>query len=634
MSVLEAPAVHSPIDLGPALLALLLLVPDPTGLATQDQDHPDERGARALRGETWSTPVVEAGDLTRAAPVHPTTPPVAELYVKPSYYDDGCHVPISGTEVLPGCTYGDPEGDVQVAVLGDSKVGSYVPALEEIALREGWSLRTYTKSACAYLVDAPAKDYPQCDDYNEALTAHLEADPPDIVLTSTQRRHVTTATVRTWEHLRASGVERVVALWDLPSSGANPAECVAAALVAGTDLLDCATEARDVRSGSLSLRAAAAQVPGSHFVDLRDWVCPESWVSPACAPVVGRVQVFGQGSHLTDHYASTLTDPLHQRLHEIGVARHAPLVDREAGADRFATSALLSRHAGTGGRVWVAGGQDYPDALAAAARAGHDASAVLLVREDDVPGATRDALTRLAPSQIVVVGGPSAVGPSVLETLRGYAPQVQRVAGAHRYATAAAVATHGRAARGGRVYVASGEEYADALAAGARAGADGSPVLLVRPDRVPEETAGALRELAPRQVVVVGGEAAVGDGVLAEVREIARAPVGRVHGEQRYATAAALAAGTARGGVVHVSVGTDHADALAAAPAAALAEGPVLLVTPTHVPSDTARAIRAIAPSRIVLTGGPQAIAEEVEHDLFGLLPQANVSAPRSASPR
>lgn len=613
--------MHPPIDLGRALLAALLLVPDPTGLGAAD--HADERGARALKGEDWSTPVVEAADLTRTAPVHPMSSPQDLPGGDPAYYDDGCHVPAWGTTVRPGCTYGDTDdpGALEVAVVGDSKVGSYVTALTEIAHREGWELRPYTKSSCAYLVDAPVEDYPKCTTYNERLTAHLEADPPDVVITSTRRGDVTAETVRTWEQLRAAGVDRIVALWDLPSAEAHPAECVADALTAGTDLLDCATEAPDTNSGNLSLRAAAAQVPGSDFIDLRDWVCPTSWLSPACPPVVGRVQVYRAGSHLTDHYASTLTDPLHQRLHEIGLAEHAPLVDRVAGEDRFATSALLAREVDLGGRVWVADGHNYPDALAAAARAGHEKSAVLLVDANTVPSATRDALARLEPSEIVVVGGPRAVGQEVLATLRDYSPRVQRVHGPHRYATAAAVATHDLSSRGGRVYVAGGEGYADALAAGARAGADGSPVLLVRPDQVPAETADALRELAPRQVLVVGGEQAVGADVMDEVREITGARVSRVHGDQRYATAAALAQDVTPGGVVHVSVGTDHADALAAAPAAAAVDGPVLLVTPTHVPSDTARAIEALAPSRIVLTGGRGAVSAEVEHALFDLLP-------------
>lgn len=214
-----------------------------------------------------------------------------------------------------------------------------------------------------------------------------------------------------------------------------------------------------------------------------------------------------------------------------------------------------------------------------------------------------------------------AVDDVVIDTLRGYAPVVRRVAGPDRYATAAAVATHGGVRTGGQVYVASGQGYADALAAAAQAGADASPVLLVRPDRVPSATAAALEDLRPSRVVVVGGELAVEPEVQAELSRITGARVTRVAGEHRYATAAALADGTPRGSVVHVSVGTDYADALAAAPAAAAVEGPVLLVTPTSIPSATAAAIREIGPSRIVLSGGPVAITSAVERELFGLLP-------------
>lgn len=317
------------LGLGLLLLALLLLVPAATAGAAED--HPDERGARALRGTTWSTPVLDPDDLTRGAPVHPVTPPLANVYTEPSYYADGCHVPRWGVNVVPGCTYGDPGSTVRVAMIGDSKVGGYFESLEEIAWREGWSLRTYTKSACGYPIDTPMSGYPECDAYNEALTAHLDADPPDIVITGTQRRGVDDATVRTWEHLRAIGVQRIVALWDLPVADSSPAPCVAEALTAGTDLRACASPAPDSRSGNPSLRRAAEIVPGSDFVDLRDWVCPQSSLSPACPAVLGRVQVYGQGSHMSVLYASTLTDPVHQRLHEIGVAAHAPWSTASAG---------------------------------------------------------------------------------------------------------------------------------------------------------------------------------------------------------------------------------------------------------------------------------------------------------------
>lgn len=598
------------------LAAALLLVAGPGAALTGDEY---DLGARALHEDGWSTPVLGPDDQTRSGPVFPQTPPLRNLYgAEPTYYLDRCHVRPAGTAVLEGCVYGDPDGQVQVAMVGDSKIGRLFPALEEVAHREGWALRTYTKSACAF-VDEPTDGYPACDSYNAALREHLAADPPDLVLTGAKRRDVADGYVRTWRWLRGIGVERVVATWDSPVPVEHPAECVADALEQGLDLTTCATELPDEVSGNPSMRAAAEAVDGADFVDLRDWVCPQSALSPLCAPVIGRAQVYGLSSHLATPYGATLTDPMHQRLHEIGVAAYRPSVDRVFGRDRYATAAELSRGVAPGGRVFVASGLDHPDALAAAAQAGADAGAVLLTRPASVPAATLQALLRLRPEEIVVVGGPARVEEDVVTLLEGYAPVVRRVWGEDRYGTAELLAQLDPVVPGGTVFVATGTGFADALAAAAQAGQQDSPILLVRPDRVPEATVRALQALGPRTIVVVGGTVVVSEAVEQELGSYA-GEVDRRGGANRWETAEQLARSATDGSVIHVSVGTEFPDALAAAPVAAAVGGAVLLVAPDRVPAATARSLTELAPARAVLTGGPAAVDLEVHRGLVRLV--------------
>ena len=373
-------------------------------------------------------------------------------------------------------------------------------------------------------------------------------------------------------------------------------------------------------SGNPSMRTAAAALDFADFVDLRDWVCPQTELSPLCGPVIGRAHIYAEGSHMSQGYSATLTDPIHQRLHEIGVAAYRPSVDRVSGRDRYATAANLSREVEPGGRVFVASGRDYPDALAAAARAGADRGAVLLTGPGSLPAATREALDRLDPAEVVVVGGEARITEDVLDQLKGYTPRVSRVSGEDRYGTAAEISRLQPMTRGGTVYVATGAGFADALAAAAQAGQQNSPILLVRPDSVPDATADALRDLAPRRVVVVGGTASVSEEVLGALQDLA-GEVERRGGENRYETAALLAQGTEPGRVLHVSVGTDYADALAAAPVAAASRGAVLLVAPDRVPSWTGRAVGDLGPERLVLTGGRAAISLQTQRELIRLVP-------------
>ena len=89
--------------------------------------------------------------------------------------------------------------------------------------------------------------------------------------------------------------------------------------------------------------------------------------------------------------------------------------------------------------VYIATGENFPDALGAAAAAAVGLGPVLLVQQNAIPQPTLDELTRLQPPQIVIVGGPAVISDGVKAQLEAlsWAPTVTRIAGANRYATAA-----------------------------------------------------------------------------------------------------------------------------------------------------------------------------------------------------
>ncbi|WP_151525741.1 cell wall-binding repeat-containing protein [Serinicoccus kebangsaanensis] len=190
---------------------------------------------------------------------------------------------------------------------------------------------------------------------------------------------------------------------------------------------------------------------------------------------------------------------------------------RLAGTDRYGTAARVAAEFGSAGTAYVATGLNYPDALAGAARAGAVDAPVLLVRPGSVPAATAQALTDLGVEQIVLLGGTGAVEESVAIALGAYG-EVTRVAGDDRFHTAALLAEdHPTAAD---VFVASGQNWPDALAGAAVAGAQDAPMLLVRQDSVPPVTWTALERLEPGVVHVLGGDAAIDDDVLDLLRTL------------------------------------------------------------------------------------------------------------------
>jgi putative cell wall-binding protein len=163
---------------------------------------------------------------------------------------------------------------------------------------------------------------------------------------------------------------------------------------------------------------------------------------------------------------------------------------------------------------------------------------------------------------------------------------VTRLSGADRYGTAAAVAAAAFPNGVGTVYLASGLGFVDALAAGAAAVTVNGAVLLSTPDRLPFETAAAVRDLHPSEVVLVGGSAALTPAIEAEVRSLGVGTVRRFAGSDRYATSAIISSETFPGGASSALLATAMAypDALAGVAAAGKLNVPFLLTDPDTTP--------------------------------------------------
>ena len=191
---------------------------------------------------------------------------------------------------------------------------------------------------------------------------------------------------------------------------------------------------------------------------------------------------------------------------------------------------------------------------------------------------------------------------------------VSRVAGGDRYATAAAISKATFGAGVPVAYVATGASFPDALAAAPAAARYGGPVLLTAPNSIPSATAGELVRLKPQRIVVVGSSRVVSDAVLRALDAYTAGSVTRVGGSDRFATAAAISRGAFAAGVpvAYVATGTTFADAESGGAAAGRQRGPVLLVTPTSIPSATATELGRLKPQRIVVLGSTAAVSSSV----------------------
>lgn len=189
-------------------------------------------------------------------------------------------------------------------------------------------------------------------------------------------------------------------------------------------------------------------------------------------------------------------------------------VTRLQGADRYETAAMIAKDhfAGSATEVYVASGEGFADALSAGAAGAAVGAPLLLTAPGSLPGSTAAALGALQPTRITVVGGTSVVSDDVLAQLEEGRPGVvvRRVWGDDRYETAAKVVLE-RTETASRVLLASGANFPDALAGAAL----GQPLLLSRPDCLPQVTADAFASLGTESVTGLGGAGVLSDAALA-----------------------------------------------------------------------------------------------------------------------
>jgi putative cell wall-binding protein len=190
-------------------------------------------------------------------------------------------------------------------------------------------------------------------------------------------------------------------------------------------------------------------------------------------------------------------------------------VSRRAGNDRAETAAAMSAAVFQPGVpvVYVANGGGFADALAGAPAAGHGGGPILLVSRDAIPSATSAELSRLGPANIVILGGPAVVSSNVEQQLHAFSSTVGRSAGADRYTTSVAVATNAFSPGVPTLFLATGENYPDALAGGPAGGLAPGPILLVHHDCITPEVNAEIDQLRPGRIVVLGGTNAVGTAV-------------------------------------------------------------------------------------------------------------------------
>ena len=297
------------------------------------------------------------------------------------------------------------------------------------------------------------------------------------------------------------------------------------------------------------------------------------------------------------------------------------------GTDRFDTAVVLANQMLNPPvpTVYVASGDNFPDALAAGAAAAHVGGPVLLTHANALPDGTKNELIALKASKVVIVGGTSTVSDAVKNAISDAAKSavpnatISRIGASvgTRYDTAAALSQSAFPADVPVVYVASGETFPDSLAGSAAAGALGGPVLLAPPTGpLPKSFADELARLHPAKVVLLGGYDTISQLQGTYIGSASgTATVTRVKGDDRYATAVAVSKDAFTPGVtsVFLTSGDTYPDGLAAGAIAGGRKVPLLLTKKTCLPQSVADELTRLDPSQVYVVGGTSSVAYSVD---------------------
>ena len=218
----------------------------------------------------------------------------------------------------------------------------------------------------------------------------------------------------------------------------------------------------------------------------------------------------------------------------------------------------------------------------------------------------------------------------------GFAGPVDRLSGDDRYSTAIAVSKAAYPGVANAVYVTTGADFPDALAAAPAAAQDGAPLLLTPAAALPANVKAEIQRLKPKKIVVVGGPGVVSKKVFDAVKQLAPTTT-RIGGRDRYETSRLVAEHAFSGAnIAYLATGHDFPDALSASAAGGALKAPVVLVDGNRGAADTATKalLTKLRVSKTIVVGGSAVVSSGIERSLTAFGPTRQSGSDRYATSR
>lgn len=238
-------------------------------------------------------------------------------------YGTGCHQYLE-ERAAQGCVFGDPDGDITVAIWGDSHAAQWFSAIDLIAEQRGWRLVSITQGGCP-VIDVLTWNrsgdavFDHCAPWRDNVLDRFAEEEVDVVLLGqhyglldADSRGAVSASV--WAEQLPALLDRVsetmtpIVLIDSP----DPPEDVPTCLSEHPEEIEvCEPGAPGNTEAAVAatIREITAE-RGVGTIDPRPWLCVEN----RCPVVVGDILVYRDSHHLSDTFVRWFTPVLDRAI--------------------------------------------------------------------------------------------------------------------------------------------------------------------------------------------------------------------------------------------------------------------------------------------------------------------------------
>lgn len=313
------------------IVAAVLLVP---GWYSPARTAPAVAESDACYGPGALDPANGCAPMGDEAPF-PAPADAARQVKEPTY--PNCQALLDG-DILT-CSLGAAKADARttVAVVGDSYATRWLPPIDEIGRKNGWEVKTFTRSACTPTLATRTNPESEEGRRFDEICAQSVAEVRDRIAADESISIVFMAASQTsktyeappgtrmdnpavdgitsvWQTWLDAG-KKVVAIDETPRLGFNVATCLAEN---PDDPMQCASKRSESWDPETSfIRDAAATMEHRNFfrMNFDDQFCDNGY----CYPVIGSLTVYIDTGHLSEEYARALEPVMADKLTRLGL---------------------------------------------------------------------------------------------------------------------------------------------------------------------------------------------------------------------------------------------------------------------------------------------------------------------------